>query len=562
MGTGGNHYSSDATAAFGAGVDAMLDTNFTRLTDEQVVAMLREVEADKRRFVAVEHRLLVEIEQRRIPEKAEARSTTQYLATILRLSHAEAAARVNAAKLLGPRLVGGEELEPLLAHTAAAQAAGEISVDHAWRIAKILKRLPVHVDAIQAEAVEQQLAEYARTGWPDDLPRIGDRILAFLDPDGVLVQDKDRQRMRELVIGKQRVDGMSAIRGEITPELRALLDPVLAKLARPGMCNPEDAQSPWTTGDSVGDGIDPEVLQGCVKRDLRSAGQRNHDAVLALLRPEMGPAHLGQHRGMPVSTVVTMTVAELETAAGVAVTASGGRVSIEEALKLAQKSIPWLAVLNHTGMPLYLGRGKRMTGKPVTGTAVTGKAVTGTVPRMANPAQRIALIAAERGCTRPGCDAPATMCQVHHVTEWAKGGPTDIDNLTLACDACHARVHDGPGGWKTVKLGEDSKYAGRTGWIAPAHIDPSGVAQVNHRHHEKEALAESAAKIRARTERESRRHREWLARRSCSGGAQNDEPDVGVSAGSATVAAAGPQAGPAAGPQGGPDGGLGAGLEV
>ncbi|MFJ4655113.1 DUF222 domain-containing protein [Nocardia sp. NPDC088792] len=539
MDTGGNQFTADATAAFAAAVDALTELNPTPFTDDQITEILREIETSKRRLVAVEHRLLAEVDERHIPERVGAKSTAQYLGTVLRLSHAEAAARVNAAKLLGPRLIGGEELEPLLAHTAAAQAAGEISVDHAWRIAKILKRLPMHVDAVQAEAVEQQLAEYARTGWPDDLPRIGDRILAFLDPDGVLVQDKDRQRMRELVIGKQRVDGMSAIRGEITPELRALLDPVLAKLARPGMCNPEDAQSPWTTGDSVGDGIDPEVLQGCVKRDLRSAGQRNHDAVLALLRPEMGPAHLGQHRGMPVSTVVTMTVAELETAAGVAVTASGGRVSIEEALKLAQKSIPWLAVLNHTGMPLYLGKGKRMTGK---------------VPRMANSAQRIALIAAERGCTRPGCDAPATMCQVHHVTEWAKGGPTDIDNLTLACDACHARVHDGPGGWKTVKLGEDSTYAGRTGWIAPAHIDPSGIAQVNHRHHEREALADSAARIRARTERESRRHREWLARRTCSGGAQDNGPDAGADAGSQTV--------PAAGPQARPEGGLDGGLEV
>ncbi|MFI1914243.1 DUF222 domain-containing protein, partial [Nocardia sp. NPDC020380] len=268
MDTGGNHYSTDATAAFGAGVDAMLEANLTCLTDEQLVAMLREYETDKRRGVAAEHRLLIEIDERRIPEKAEARSTAQFLATILRLSHAEAAARVNAAKLLGPRLISGEELEPLLPHTAAAQAAGEISVDHAWRIAKILKRLPVNVDAAQAEAVEQQLAEYARTGWPDDLPRIGDRILSYLDPDGTLVEDKDRQRMREFTLGKQRIDGMSTIRGEITPELRALLDPILAKLARPGMCNPEDPQSPWTTGDSAGDTIDAEVMQACAKRDL------------------------------------------------------------------------------------------------------------------------------------------------------------------------------------------------------------------------------------------------------------------------------------------------------
>lgn len=467
MTTGGILATDDATAAFTAAVDALGELNPVRLTDAQLTQALRDIESDKRRLATVEHRLITEIEQRNIPEKVGAKTTARYLGEVLRLSNADACARVNAAKVLSPRLVSGEVLEPLLPCTAAGQAAGEISADHASRIAKIVHRIPASVPVAQKESAEAQLAEYARTGWPDDLAKLGDRILGFLDPDGVLVDDKDRQRMRELTIGKQRVDGMSPIRGELTPELRALLDPVLAKLARPGLCNPEDAESPWTGADSVS----PEVLEACAKRDARSAGQRNHDALMALLRPEMGPANLGQHRGLPVSTIVTMTIAEVEAAAGVATTASGGRISVPQALKLAEQSIPWLAVFNQKGMPLHLGRGTRL----------------------ANAAQRLALIAAERGCTRPGCDAPATLCQVHHVTEWAEGGPTDIENLTLACDTCHARVHDGPGGWKTVKLGQNSPWPGRTGWIAPAHIDPSGTPRVNHRHHAKEMLDNSAA---------------------------------------------------------------------
>ena len=54
--------------------------------------------------------------------------------------------------------------------------------------------------------------------------------------------------------------------------------------------------------------------------------------------------------------------------------------------------------------------------------------------RLATPAQRLVLYALERGCTRPGCDVPAYWCQVHHATkDWANGGQTDIDDLTLAC---------------------------------------------------------------------------------------------------------------------------------
>ncbi|APA98109.1 HNH endonuclease signature motif containing protein [Nocardia seriolae] len=75
-----------------------------------------------------------------------------------------------------------------------------------------------------------------------------------------------------------------------------------------------------------------------------------------------------------------------------------------------------LAIFDHrNGRPVHLGYGKRC----------------------ASAHQRLVLIATECGCTRPGCNAPATYCQVHHVTEWSKGGPTDIENLTLACNSCH-----------------------------------------------------------------------------------------------------------------------------
>ncbi|WP_428847171.1 HNH endonuclease signature motif containing protein [Nocardia arthritidis] len=122
----------------------------------------------------------------------------------------------------------------------------------------------------------------------------------------------------------------------------------------------------------------------------------------------------------------------------------------------------------------------------------------------------MALTAALRGCTRPGCDAPASMCAVHHVTAWNAGGATDIESLTLACDHCHALVNDGPNGWKTIVLGDDSPYPGRTGWIAPPHIDPTGTPRVNHRHHPGELLARALSRIHHRNDRDLQRHREWL----------------------------------------------------
>ncbi|MEV6560812.1 DUF222 domain-containing protein [Nocardia sp. NPDC051756] len=444
----------------------LLDAPLTPLPDDQLLELMRDMEKATRILAAVGHRLLCEASERGLPSRTGAGTLKKLLMQTLRLSHAEAASRVAATRVLGVRRdVTGAVRPPELANTAAGQAAGDISADHARRVAAVMNRVPGGVSNPEYEAAEQVLADFARTGSPDDIGKVGEAILAHLDPDGKLSDDTDRARMRGIRIGSQRSDGMSPISGEITPTLRALLDPVVAKLGRPGMNNPDDPASPC--GDS--EYVDRDELAAAAGRDVRSAAQRTHDAVQALLEHCVVPEKLGSHRGLPVSTILTMSVADVEKASGVATTATGGTVPMAEALKLAEEAQPFLAVFDNDGLPLHFGRSKRL----------------------ATAAQRLALIATLRGCTRPGCDAPASMCAAHHVTDWNSGGPTDIDNETLACDRCHAMIHNGPGGWKTVVLGPDSKYPGRTGWIAPPHIDPTGTPRVNHRHHPRELLVET-----------------------------------------------------------------------
>jgi hypothetical protein len=121
-------------------------------------------------------------------------------------------------------------------------------------------------------------------------------------------------------------------------------------------------------------------------------------------------------------------------------------------------------LFDHHGRPLHLGQKRRL----------------------ANADQRLALIAAEGGCTSPGCTVPADRCQTHHADEdWAHGGTTDINNLTLACDSDHAGVHPGPLGW-TTKIGGDPRFPGRCAWTAPAHLKQT--RRVNHVHHPDELL--------------------------------------------------------------------------
>jgi hypothetical protein len=172
-------------------------------------------------------------------------------------------------------------------------------------------------------------------------------------------------------------------------------------------------------------------------------------------RSVLASGELGQHNGLPATIIVTTTLQDLQSAAGMAVTAGGTLLPMRELIKQAAQANHYLVVYDeHTREPLYCGRAKRF----------------------ATRGQRIVLQALERGCTRPGCTAPGYRSQVHHVDGWsADHGETNIDELTLACGPDNRLVEES--GWRTRK-----RKDGRTEWIPPPHLD-SGQSRVNNYHH-------------------------------------------------------------------------------
>ena len=106
-------------------------------------------------------------------------------------------------------------------------------------IRNFFAQLPGGVDVFTREAAEADLARKASQYRPDELAKYGKVLMDCLNPDGNFT-DEDRARRRGIVIGDQEFDGMSRITGYLNPELRATLDVVLAKLAAPGICNPDD----------------------------------------------------------------------------------------------------------------------------------------------------------------------------------------------------------------------------------------------------------------------------------------------------------------------------------
>ncbi len=254
--------------------------------------------------------------------------------------------------------------------------------------------------------------------------------MALLHPDGDY-SEEDRARKRSLVLGKQEFDGMSRLSGLITPDLRALVEALLAKLAAPGMANPDD-DAPAVHGE-------PE--DRAARRDLRSTTQRHHDALATAIRTLFASGKLGQHRGLPVTVIVTTTLKDLEAGTGQARTAGGSLLPMADLIRMAaQGAHHYLAIFDQS-KPLALYHAKRF----------------------ANPAQRLMLHALDRGCTRPGCDQSGYHSEVHHVTGWASTGRTDITDLTLACGTDNRLAEKG---WTTRK-----NARGQTEWLPPAHLD-------------------------------------------------------------------------------------------
>ncbi|WP_260850764.1 HNH endonuclease signature motif containing protein [Rhodococcus sp. WB9] len=458
-----------------AAVDGLLDADLAELSDTELVEVMRGMEQSLRRAESASHRLVVESVERSVPANLGYTSPKKLLIDVLRISGADASARVTAARELGVwHTLAGEPMPPVLPETAAAQADGDIGTDHVRAIAKVMRKIPHAVDNDAVADAEAVLATLARSGTPEDVEQAGHRLLAYLNPDGNLGDDRDRKRRRGISIGRQDTELMSRISGELDPVARAMLDPILAKWARPGMNNPDDPDSP--AGDGEDPSIDRDLLAAAAARDTRTAAQRNHDAFSAVFRALLESGVLGRHRGLPATVIVTMTLEQLEQAVGgLATTATGGVLPIADALALAEEAHPVLALFDHAGRPLHLGRRRRL----------------------ASADQRLALISSDGGCTRPGCSAPASLCAVHHVTDWHKGGHTDIEGLTLVCDACHAQVNGGPAGWATRSAPHHSAYAGRTEWIPPPHIDPTRRPRINHRHHPGELIDHARGEARA-----------------------------------------------------------------
>ncbi|MGU3502086.1 DUF222 domain-containing protein [Mycobacterium sp. C31M] len=136
-----------------------------------------------------------------------------------------------------------------------------------------------------------------------------------------------------------------------------------------------------------------------------------------------------------------------------------GPVSAATADLIACDSTLTRVIVDHTGVPLDVGRSERLF----------------------PPHIRKALGIRDGGCAFPGCGRPVSWCDAHHITPWSEGGTTCLDGGVLLCRMHHTLIHHG--GWQ-VYLGRD-----RHPWFIPPH-DPTGPAPEHLRSHARRTMTD------------------------------------------------------------------------
>ena len=459
--TGVGHPVVAALDAVGEALEKAVGADVWSLSDDDLTATIECCEALAARHAAVGLRLVREADARDLGRRLGAASTTGWLRHRLRLLPGEAKTRVDLANRLrvgesaeGPvdfaANVGTAAAGRSMPATAAALAAGAVSMDHAAVIAKTMVDLPRGLSTEQEQVAETNLAGWARVHDPITVARLGRHLVHALDTETLEEREQRAFHRRELRFSEVG-DGSTRISGQLDAESAAMVRAALDALAAP---NP---------------GPDGE-------RDTRTAGQRTADALVELARRANDTGTLPAGHGVRPHLSVIITLDSLTRANDKAGDGTGGAGRFAA----GQLGCGWTPT-----PPGELGWGGPLSAEAVRRIGCDAGvsrviADTASVPldvgreSTVTPGQWTALVARDRGCAFPGCTRPAEWCIAHHVVHWADGGNTDLDNLVLLCGSHHRVIHHH--GWAVIMAADR-----RPEFIPPPWIDPGHTPRRNTR---------------------------------------------------------------------------------
>jgi hypothetical protein len=424
----------DALARMAAAVDEIIahgpDT-WARLTDDVRLQAAEGVERSRKKLTLADAAFLSahETELPAGPQRR-ARAVSRIFTTTLRDARTRLAAWTRIAERPDPW--GADPTAPHPDHmpqlTALVTAGGLDSLG-VEKVDKQIRALPAKVQNEITRVADGPVADLARKQGPDVLDSLRSFLLDLVGAEEPYTE-KDHARMRSFTVGRQGCDGMTPVRGLLTPELAASLQRLMADYAK--------------TGDLL------DESDGAV--DDRLPEQRRHDALSAVVHGGYGPGRtLTPGRGT-TTIVAVMPVEQLLKPTGTALTDVGTHVPATTLLDRPDEDLhTHLQVLAPDGRTLHFGRSRRL----------------------ADLHQYLALVGEEGISSAPGSDAAPAHCHVHHIDGWSTGGSTDLENLTLVSPTMHAQVDDSrqrTDRWWTVQAPRASGR--RVHWIPPVDVDP------------------------------------------------------------------------------------------
>jgi len=339
----------------------------------------------------------------------------------------------------------GQVLPPAHPHVGAALTAGLISVEAASAITTMLARVARRADPVDAEAMEELLAQKAAEIPLDLLFRLIREAEARLDQDGVAPREEELRSDRRVHI-VQRRNGMTRMIADMDPEtaapVKAAIEAVVTHTlrARRDAEHRQDRRRAGNTGQS-GEGAVCADDDAPLFEDTRTIPQLQADALTMIASHVLG---CDQVPAAPSTTLVVRT--NLET--------------LMEGVGFGQ--------IDGIDQPVSAGTIRRLAANAGIIPMVMG---TGSIPldqgraaRLFSPAQRIALGERDGGCACCGLDV--AYAQAHHIAWWKRDtGPTNLSNGVMLCPPCHVRMHND--GW-VIRVDKH----GRVWFTPPPHVDP------------------------------------------------------------------------------------------
>ena len=373
-------------------------------------------------------------------KKAEARLAAMKTATLAAYSNRGGkglARRVALEELQASKQQARREVETAsqfsqVPETLNALGAGDIPAAHAKQIAKAASLGPVDEAVLVEAARREDFGTFSKTLRDHQHEQSGD--------DGKSLMAKQRQR-RDLSFFKSAEDGMFILNGRFDPVAGNRIEAALADEERRLRNNSDNSTD-----------------------DQASFNQRLADALENLVC-----ADTGDRKPQGTTLIVTAEWDALNQRLAGARLLDGTPLPVSEALRLACDADILPAVFDTKGQQLWVGRKQRL----------------------ATEAQRAALIVRDKHCV--GCGRSATWCEVHHIDEWSKGGPTDIDNLVLVCTSCHHNIHDD--GW-TVYRDRNGTYELRPPPPSPYADLPTWKSKANSPPHESDPFPDVGVSTR------------------------------------------------------------------